>query len=123
MLDLCISYKDLKQDYGDNLMLFDHLNDLKTQLFSYFNEHYPTLTPLSLPFTPVQASSLDGLLQKSFIAWYHQKMKYSANELEEYFKLFAKDFHSCNPIQWWVSCQSQFLHLFQMVHDSLCIPS
>ena len=68
MLDPRISYEGLKQDYGDDLMLSNHLEDSKTQLFSYFDEHYPTPTP-SLPTSaPVQALPMDGSPQKSFTA-------------------------------------------------------
>ena len=122
MLDPHISYEGLKQDYGDDPMLSDHLEDSKTQLFSYFNKYYPTPTPSSPPSTPVQAPPVDGSPQKSFTARYRRKMKYSTNELEEYFKLSAEDFHSCNPIQWWVSRRSQFPRLFQLARDILCIP-
>ena len=122
MLDPRISYEGLKQDYGDDLMLSNHLEDSKTQLFSYFDEHYPAPTP-SLPTSaPVQALPMDGSPQKSFTARYHRKVKYSANELEEYFKLPAEDFDTCNPIQWWVSRQSQYPRLFQLARDILCIP-
>ena len=98
MLDPHISYKGLKQDYGDDLMLSNHLKDSKTQLFSYFNEHYPTLTPPLPTLAPVQALPMDGLPQKSFTTRYHRKVKYSTNELEEYFKLPTEDFNTCNPI-------------------------
>jgi hypothetical protein len=122
VLDLRISYEGLKQDYGDDLMLSNHLEDSKTQLFSYFNEHYPAPTPSLPTSTPVQALPMDGSPQKSFTARYHRKVKYSANELEEYFKLPTEDFNTCNPIQWWVSRQSQYPRLFQLACDILCIP-
>jgi hypothetical protein len=122
VLDPRISYEGLKQDYGEDLTLSSHLEDSKTRLFSYFDEHYATPTPSSPPSTPVQAPPVDGSPQKSFTARYRRKMKYSANELEEYFKLPTKDFHTCNLIQWWVSRRSQFPRLFQLARDILCIP-
>ena len=60
MLDPHISYEGLKQDYGDDLMLSNHLEDSKMQLFSYFNEHYPALTPSLPTSTHVQALPMDG---------------------------------------------------------------
>jgi hypothetical protein len=117
-----ISYEGLKQDYGNDLTLSNHLEDSKSQLSSYFNEHYAIPTPSSPPSTPVQAPPVDSSPQKSFTARYRRKMRYPTNELEEYFKLPAEDFHACNPIQWWVSRQSQLPHLFQLARDILCIP-
>ena len=107
-------------------MLSNHLEDSKTNLFDYFNEHYATLhslTPPSPPPTAIQSIPMDGSPQKSFTAWYHRKEKYSKNALKEYFKLPVEDFDICNPIQWWVGQQSQFPCLFQLAHDILCIPS
>ena len=124
MLDPCISYEGLKIDYGDDMILSDHLEDSKTNLFKYFDKHYAmhTPTPSTPPSTPVQAQPVNGSPQKSFTARYRRKEKYSTNELEEYFKLPAEDFDSCNPIQWWVGRRGQFPHLFQLARDILCIP-
>ena len=105
MLDPRISYEGLKVDYGDDLTLTSHLEELKTTLFNYFDKNYatlPHLTPLSPPPMPVQALPMDGLPQKSFTAWYRQRENHPMNKLEEYFKLPAEDFNTCNPIQWWV---------------------
>jgi hypothetical protein len=54
VLDPRISYEGLKQDYGDDLTLSNHLEDSKSQLSSYFNEHYAIPTPSLPPSTPVQ---------------------------------------------------------------------
>ena len=105
MLDPRISYEGLKVDYGDDLTLTSHLEESKTTLFNYFDENYatlPCLTPSSPPPMPVQALPMDGLPQKSFMARYHRRENHPTNELEEYFKLPAEDFDTCNPIQWWV---------------------
>jgi hAT family C-terminal dimerisation region len=126
VLDPHISYEGLKVDYGDDLTLSSHLEESKTALFTYFDENYatlPRLTPSSPPSMPVQALPMDGLPQKSFMARYHQRENHSTNELEEYFKLSAEDFDTCNPIQWWVGQQSQFPCLFQLACNILCIPS
>jgi hypothetical protein len=106
-------------------MLSNHLEDSKTNLFDYFNEHYATVhspTSPSPPPTAIQSIPMDGSPQKSFTARYRRKEKYSTNELEEYFKVPAEDFDTCNPIQWWVGRRSQFPRLFQLARDILCIP-
>lgn len=123
MLDPRISYEGLKCDYGDDAILSDHLEDLKINLFKYFDENYAALsapTPSLPPPSPVQ--TVGGSPQKSFTARYRRKSNHSTNELEEYFKLPAEDFISCDPIQWWVSRRSQFPRLFQLARDVLCIP-
>jgi hypothetical protein len=125
VLDPRISYEGLKTDYGDDLTLSSHLEDSKTKLSNYFNEHYailhgPTLSPP--PSTPVHASPIDGSPRKSFTARYRRKEKQLTNELEDYFKLPAEDFDTCHPIQWWVGRRSQFPRLFQLARDILCIP-
>ena len=127
VLNPCISYEGLKMDYKNDSTLSTHLEDLKTSLFDYFNDNYAALhnpMPSSLPSTPVQTPpATNDLPQKSYTAQYHQKMKYSTNKLEEYFKLPPEDFQRCNPIQWWVGRQGQFPCLFQLAHNILCIPS
>jgi len=100
VLDPRISYEGLKIDYGDDPTLSCHLEDSKANLSNYFDENYATLSlMLLLPLpAPVQALPISGLPQKSFTTQYHQKEKYSTNELEEYFKLPAEDFDTCDPI-------------------------
>jgi len=63
-----------------------------------------------------------GLPQKSFTARYRRKDRSSVNELEEYFKLPAEDFDTCNPIHWWMGRRVQFPNLFRLARDILCIP-
>jgi len=128
VLDPRISYEGLKINYSNDQTLSDHLEESKTALFDYFDEHYAPLpvhspAPSSPPSSAsIQTAPVVGLPQKSFMARYHQKEKYSTNELEEYFKLPAEDFSACNPIQWWASRQSQFPRLYQLARDILCIP-
>jgi hypothetical protein len=116
----------LKIDYADDPSLSNHLEDSKTSLFNYFDDHYATLhspMPSSPPSTPTPALlPTDSSPKKSFTARYRRKEKYSTNELEEYFKLPAEDFDTCNPIQWWMGRRSQFPRLFQLARDVLCIP-
>jgi hypothetical protein len=125
VLDPRISYEGLKMDYDDDPTLSMHLEDSKVNLFDYFDQNYAALhsaTPSSPPCTPVQAPPGNGSPQKSYMARYRRRTKCSTNELEEYFKLPPEDFHSCNPIQWWVGRQIQFPRLFQLARDVLCIP-
>jgi len=65
VLDPRISYEGLKIEYGDDLILSNHLEDSKTSLFEYFNDNYATIATHSpmlstLPSTPVQALPVDG---------------------------------------------------------------
>jgi len=124
VLDPRISYEGLKTDYADDPTLSKHLEHSKANLFNYFDENYATLSPMlsSPPPAPVQVLPVSGSPQKSFTARYRRKEKYSTNELEEYFKLPAEDFDTCNPIQWWVGRRHQFPRLYQMARDILCIP-
>ena len=55
MLDPRISYEGFKVNYGDDMMLLNHLEDSKTNLFDYFNEHYATLHSPTLPSPPPTA--------------------------------------------------------------------
>ena len=105
VLDPRISYEGLKADYADDITLSDHLELSKASLFNYFDEHYANANkPLSsAPSTPVPTTPhVEGLPQKSITARYRRKEKSSHNELEEYLKLPAEDFDTCNPIHWWV---------------------
>jgi hypothetical protein len=44
------------------------------------------------------------------------------DEVQEYFKLPRENFDTCNPLQWWASCRSQFPNLLQFAKDILLIP-
>ena len=104
VLDPRISYEGLKADYADDLMLSDHLEQSKADLFKYFDENYASTDIQVLarstpgPTTP----PIDGSPQKSFTARYRRKERNPHNELEEYFKLPAEDFDVCNPNHWWM---------------------
>jgi hypothetical protein len=100
VLDPWISYDSMKTDYANDPILVDHLEQSKLNLVAYFNEHYANKvisTPSSVP--SVQSPPVVGSPQKSFTAQYCRKEKTS---IEEYFKLSAEDFDTCNPIQWWM---------------------
>ena len=130
VLDPQISYKGMKADYADNSILSDHLKQSRSDFINYFNANYsntipvPSSLPLMLPAYVRSADSAPMAYsspQKLFMAQYHRKKKASINELEEYFKLPAKDFDACNSIHWWVRRRAQFPNLFCMAHDILCI--
>ena len=106
-------------------MLSSHLEQSRSDLIDHFNANYANA--ISVPSSSCSASvqSLPmaaGSPQKSFTARYRRKEKNSINELEEYFKLPAEDFNSCNPIHWWIGQWAQFPNLFCMARDILCIP-
>jgi hypothetical protein len=123
VLDPRISYDGMRTDYADDPTLADHLEQSKSNLVAYFNEHYANKaisTPSSVP--SVQSPPVVGSPQKSFTARYRRKEKTSTNEVEEYFKLPTEDFDTCNPIQWWMGQRAQFPNLFCLACDILCIP-
>ena len=127
VLDPRISYEGMKVDYADDLTLSAHLEESKSNLFDYFNANYANTIPApsSLASTSVQPAPMAlavGSPQKAFTARYRRKEKTSTNELEEYFKLPAEDFDTCNPIHWWIGRRAQFPNLFCMARDILCIP-
>jgi hypothetical protein len=105
VLDPQISYEGMRADYADDLALCDHLEQSRFNLINYFNENYANIipAPLSSPSISIQSAPIAaGSPQKSFTARYRRKEKPSVNELEEYFKLPAEDFDTCNPIHWWI---------------------
>ena len=131
VLDPRISYKGMKADYADDSILSNHLEQSRSDLVDYFNANYSNTIPVpssSPSAPPVYVQSADsapmthGSPQKSFTARYCRKEKASINELEEYFKLPAEDFDTCNLIHWWVGRRAQFPNLFCMACDILCIP-
>jgi len=126
VLDPRISYEGMKADYKGDLMLSDHLKQSRSDLIDYFNANYANTIPapsLSSPSPSVRPSPMAaGSPQKSFTARYRRKEKTSVNELEEYLKLPAEDFDTCNPIHWWIGRRAQFPNLYCMARDILCIP-
>jgi hypothetical protein len=116
----------MKADYADDPILANHLEQSKSKLFMYFNEHYSNKAAVSTPSSVASPSMptppVVGSPQKSFTARYRRKEKTSVNELEEYFKLPSEDFDTCNPIQWWIGRRAQFPNLFCLSRDILCIP-
>ena len=109
VLDLQISYEGMKIDYANDLMLAEHLEQSKSNLFDYFHENLnyayvviSTLPSVNSPSPSVQPEPIVGSPQKSFMAQYYRNEQPSVNELEEYLKLPDEDFDVCNPIHWWM---------------------
>lgn len=99
----------MKADYDDDPTISDHLEYSRSSLFDYFNRNYAKAddhTLSSASSSPVTSLPIVGSPQKSFTAQYCRKDKSSINELEEYFKLPAEDFDTCNPIHWWMGQRS-----------------
>jgi hypothetical protein len=94
------------------------------KLFTYFDRNYAKMDDhmLLVPALSVPTLPLSGSPQKSFTTQYCRKEKGAINKLEEYFKLPAEDFDTCNLIHWWVGRHTQFPNLFCLAHDILCIP-
>ena len=125
MLNPQISYEGLKNDYSNDPILLELLEQFKPNIFDYFHNNYGHTSVLTLPSLPspsIQMSPTLGSLQKSFTARYCRKDKAAINELDEYFKLPAEDFDACNPIHWWMGRKAQFPNLFCLPRDILCIP-
>jgi hypothetical protein len=127
VLDPRISYEGLKADYAEDILLSDHLDESRTNLFKYFNDNYANANIPARPSSPSTSSVrsapvMAGSPQKSFTARYRRKEKTYINELDEYFKLPAEDFDACNPIHWWIGRRPQFPNLYCMARDILCIP-
>ena len=71
VLDPWISYDSMKTDYTNDPILADHLEQSKSNLFAYFNEHYANnmiSTPLSVPSPSAQTLPVVGSPQKGFTA-------------------------------------------------------
>jgi hypothetical protein len=95
----------MKIDFVNDVMLSEHLEESKSNLFIYFHNNYAHAaisTPPSMASPSAQTSPIMGSPQKSFTAQYHRKEKALINELEEYFKLPTEDFDTCDPVQWWM---------------------
>jgi hypothetical protein len=92
----------MKVDYDNDPTLSDHLEHSRMKLFTYFNRNYAKTDDhtLSVPALSIPTLLLSGSPQKSFMARYRRKEKGTINELEEYFKLPAEDFDTCNLIHW-----------------------
>jgi hypothetical protein len=130
VLDPRISYKGMKLDYESDSLLAEYLESSKKDLHTFYETHYanqhsaPSLTIDLATETPVSRPTGTPLRspQKNFTSRFHRKTKVAVDEIEEYFKLPAEDFETCNPVHWWMGRHAQFPNLFWLAHDLLCIP-
>ena len=60
VLDPQISYKGIKADHTDDLMLSNHLKQSRFNLIDYFKENYANIIPAPslLPFTSIQSTPI-----------------------------------------------------------------
>ena len=66
---------------------------------------------------------MNGSLHKvDFISCYRNLPQVFTDEVQEYFKLPGKYFHTCNPLQWWAAWRSQFPNLTHFARDIISIP-
>jgi len=130
VLDPQISYEGMKLNYENNSQLAEYLEFSKKELHAYYEFYYanrhlmPSLainhtSQMLVSGTPAMPSISP---QKNFTSCFHRKAKVAVDELEEYFRLPAEDFETCNPVHWWMGQQAQFPNLFWLARDLLCIP-
>ncbi len=107
MLDPCIPYEGVLQDYANDPDLLTYLESAKALLHTHYATCYANSMPQNVDnyadTTGTVSGALDGSPSKvSFTSKYKKKEQQKCNELEEYFKLPQEDFDSCKPFQWWV---------------------
>ena len=124
VLDPRISYSSLLADCGDNLSIKSHLELVKGQLVQHYREQYLRDAPPPTQQRPVFVLSTSSTSPQkvNFTARYRQQPRATVNELEEFFSLLQEDFETCDPLQWWARCRSQFPNLSRFAHDILSIP-
>jgi hAT family C-terminal dimerisation region len=140
VLDPCITYEALKDEFAQDASLLDQLEDAKTSLRSHFNDKYMAKSrissePARLSSTPSssllsvtsQSSTTTTLAhansspQKNFTARFQRK-RVATDELSEFWNLPQEDFENCNPVQWWYQRRAQFPNLYCLARDILSIP-
>ena len=89
---------------------------------AHFHDKYDK--PLPVPTAPVvSTSAMDGSPQKvDFTSRYRNLPQAFTDEVQEYFKLPRENFDTCDPLQWWAGCRSQFPNLSRFARDILSIP-
>ena len=121
VLNPCMSYSVLKNEFENNLDLSYHLEISKDDLHKHYKENYTPSTPLSQPSQPsIPATSASP--QKKFIARFNRKPRTSTDELLEFWSLPQEDFERCDPLHWWYGRRAQFPNLYRLVRDIFSIP-
>ena len=92
VLNPCMSYSVLKNEFENNLDLSYHLEISKDDLHKHYKENYTPSTPLSQPSQPsIPATSASP--QKKFIARFNRKPRTSTDELLEFWSLPHREYH------------------------------
>ena len=142
VLDSCIAYEALKDEFAQDASLLDQLEDAKTSLRSYFNDKYMAKSQTQISSGPAHLSSTpsssllsvtsqsstttslahtNGSPQKNFTARFQRK-HVATDELSEFWNLSQEYFEKCNPVQWWYQQRAQFPNLYCLARDILSIP-
>jgi hypothetical protein len=124
VLDPWISYYGLLADCSDDLSLKSHLELIKSQLAQRYREQYMCDAPAPVQQQPIAFPSRSSTSPQkvNFMARYTQRPRATVNELEEFFLLPQEDFETCDPLQWWARCRSQFPNLSHFTRDILSMP-
>ena len=124
VLDPCISYERVLQDYTDDPELLEYLDSTKLSLHAHYNEHYVNHAHSfdKAASTTVPSAMDDSPSKVNFTLRYKEKDCQVCDELREYFKLPHEDFDTYKPLQWWVGHQAQFLNLYCFAQDLITIP-
>ncbi|KAF4617983.1 hypothetical protein D9613_012957 [Agrocybe pediades] len=130
ILDPHITYEDLRSDYQEDEDLLNGLERSKADLYHHFDAFYAHV--VSRPALPTSSSYNQPISRHSqsqdspsfdFTARFHQKpQRHTLNELDEYLRLPAQEFYSCDPIQWWYAQRTRFPALSRLAFDILAIP-
>ena len=135
VLDPCISYDALKEEFNNDSTMLNQLEDSKAKLRAHFNAKYmSSLTSseslLSTPSSSMLSVTSDSTHttlqtnsspQKNYTAKFQRK-RTAVDELSEFWNLKQEDFEKCNPVQWWYGQRAQFPNLYHLVHDLFSIP-
>jgi len=130
VLDPCISYKHLKEDFAKDHTLLQDLENVKAKLYTYFNKNYISrngaITSKAHPgkHDTMEGCSNEASSMTNFMACYRRRETQVVDELKEYFKLAPEDFDTCDPFKWWHAQHSNQVgwDLHCLALDILCIP-
>ena len=121
VLDPRISYSGLLTDCKGEMDSHANLKLCKEQLHSHFHEVYNK--PLLAPTVSVTSTATTNNPQNiHFTSCYQSLPQAFTGEVQEYFRLPCKSFHSCNPLKWWAGRHLQFPNLSRFARDILSIP-
>ena len=135
VLDPCISYEALKNEFTGDVSLLNQLETAKSGLFSHFKTNYSLPSNASgsacLPSTlsssmisvisdssniVSQSNAAGGSPQKNFMAR-SQRRCTPIDKLSEFWSFPQEDFQHCDPVQWWYGRHNQFPDLYCLAHN------